>query len=116
LCYVLDDLYDFVFDVANMYQSLNPYHNFRHAVDVMQATYYFVCRAGVVSLMDSCAEAEISPNTPHGRYSWLKNGASLKHLLFPFDILALILASIGHDVGHPGVNNVFMVSDRVWLR
>lgn len=95
-----------------MYQSLNPYHNFRHAVDVMQATYYFVCRAGLVSLMDPCAAMEIGPDTPHGRYSWLKNSASLNHLLFPFDILALILASIGHDVGHPGVNNVFMVSDR----
>ncbi|KAG0171218.1 3',5'-cyclic-nucleotide phosphodiesterase [Apophysomyces sp. BC1015] len=31
-------------------------------------------------------------------------------LLRPLDVLALLLASIGHDVGHPGVNNMFMVN------
>lgn len=31
-------------------------------------------------------------------------------LLTPLDIFALLMASIGHDVGHPGVNNNFMAS------
>ena len=30
-------------------------------------------------------------------------------LLTPFDSLTLLIAAIGHDVGHPGVNNVFLV-------
>lgn len=34
----------------------------------------------------------------------------LKDLLEPLDIFALLMASIGHDVGHPGVNNNFMVT------
>lgn len=45
-----------------------------------------------------------------GCYDWLENGAAMKDLITPLDALALVLASIGHDVGHPGVNNMFMVS------
>jgi hypothetical protein len=33
----------------------------------------------------------------------------IDQLLRPKDIFALLIASIGHDVGHPGVNNMFMV-------
>jgi hypothetical protein len=94
-----------------MYQPLNPYHNFRHAVDVMQSTFYFLCRIGVLSLMDP--QASPAPTTTDknpGCYDWLENGAAMKDLITPLDALALILASIGHDVGHPGVNNMFMVS------
>lgn len=39
-----------------------------------------------------------------------KNGFKVQDLIRPKDIFALIVASIGHDVGHPGVNNVFLVS------
>ncbi|MGK7577986.1 hypothetical protein ACSRCD_23080, partial [Salmonella enterica] len=30
-------------------------------------------------------------------------------LLSPFDTLTLLISAIGHDVGHPGVNNFFLV-------
>lgn len=36
----------------------------------------------------------------------------IDQLLRPKDIFALLIASIGHDVGHPGVNNMFMAS--IW--
>jgi hypothetical protein len=36
----------------------------------------------------------------------------VQDLLRPEDIFALIVASIGHDVGHPGVNNMFLVRRR----
>lgn len=39
----------------------------------------------------------------------------IKDLLEPLDIFALLMASIGHDVGHPGVNNNFMVSKKICL-
>jgi len=35
--------------------------------------------------------------------------SEIKNLFQPLDIFALLMASIGHDVGHPGVNNSFMV-------
>jgi hypothetical protein len=36
-------------------------------------------------------------------------GNKIQDLLKPLDIFALLMASVGHDVGHPGVNNNFMV-------
>lgn len=33
-------------------------------------------------------------------------------LLRPFEALTLLIAAIGHDVGHPGVNNMFLVKTR----
>lgn len=78
-----DALYNLIFDVCNSYHNSNPYHNFRHAVDVMQSTWYF---------LNSIASESMSV------------------LLRPIDVLALLMAAIGHDVGHPGVNNGFMIT------
>ncbi|KAF7732581.1 3',5'-cyclic-nucleotide phosphodiesterase [Apophysomyces ossiformis] len=91
-----DDLYQFLFDIYNSYHSKNPYHNFRHAVDVLQATYYFLCRIGATTPIDS--DPTLSYQQP------------VHTLLRPLNVFALLLASIGHDVGHPGVNNMFMVN------
>lgn len=79
----IDALYDLIFDVCNSYHNSNPYHNFRHAVDVMQSTWYFLNSI---------------------------SSESMSLLLRPIDVLALLMAAIGHDVGHPGVNNGFMAS------
>lgn len=93
-------MYHFIFDICNSYHSVNPYHNFRHAVDVLQANYYFLCKIGAIEPM--CDKPK--PNE--------KSINHLKDLLEPIDIFALLMASIGHDVGHPGVNNNFMVNMR----
>jgi hypothetical protein len=34
----------------------------------------------------------------------------MAELLQPFDALTLLISAIGHDVGHPGVNNAFLVA------
>lgn len=34
----------------------------------------------------------------------------IAQLLKPFDALTLLVSAIGHDVGHPGVNNAFLVA------
>lgn len=34
----------------------------------------------------------------------------ISELLGPFDALTLLISAIGHDVGHPGVNNAFLVA------
>lgn len=41
--------------------------------------------------------------------------SNIAQLLRPIDILAILMASLGHDVGHPGVNNGFMASFIVLL-
>lgn len=87
-------LYDFVLDLSNAYHETNLYHNFAHAVDVLQCTYYFLCQLGLLSFADN------SPN---------KHPSIEYRILRPKDIFALLIAAIGHDTAHPGVNNTFLV-------
>ncbi|CDH59074.1 high affinity camp [Lichtheimia corymbifera JMRC:FSU:9682] len=94
-----DDMLTFVFDVCNSYHQENPYHNFRHAVDVLQSTYFFLCKIGVIDpFFDSDPTLQRPDNAP-----------GLQTLLRPLDVFAILLASLGHDIGHPGVTNTFMV-------
>lgn len=57
----------------------NPYHNFRHAVDVLQFT-----------------------------YAMLSVGKAME-CLSRLEILGLLIAAVSHDVGHPGLNNNFLI-------
>lgn len=95
---ILGDLYHFIFDICNSYHGTNPYHNFRHAVDVLQANYYFLCKMGL-----------LKPMYPSNEFTFGHSQNPVIRLMTPLDIFALLMASIGHDVGHPGVNNNFMV-------
>lgn len=88
-------MYDFIYDICNSYHNANPYHNFRHAVDVLQSTWYYLTALGFLN----CTLE-----------NHMYNNNRLQSLLEPIHILALLLASLGHDVGHPGVNNGFMVA------
>lgn len=58
----------------------NPYHNFRHAFDVTQAVYLFLTKGKAAEL--------------------------LSHI----EILGLLIAALSHDLGHPGVNNSFLIN------
>lgn len=91
--YKKDAMYSFIFDIYHSYHNANPYHNFKHALDVLQSTWYYLRSLGLFfkSIVDT------------------KN--PLKLLLKPVHILALLIASLGHDVGHPGVNNGFLVNN-----
>jgi len=65
--------------VSQKYIATNPYHNFGHGVDVMFTVYRL--------LMDSKI-----------------------HLVFSqVEMLAIMTGALVHDVGHPGVNNVYLV-------
>lgn len=82
------------------YNGFVNYHNFRHVVDVMQAVFYFLVEIGTLppypaSIESSCEAKVVSP---------------IAALLKPFDALTLLITAIGHDVGHPGVNNAFLVA------
>ncbi|KAF9092736.1 3',5'-cyclic-nucleotide phosphodiesterase [Mortierella sp. AD031] len=134
-------LHRFVIGLRDSYHRSNPYHNFAHAVDVLQATFYFLCRMG--KLPSSGYGYPPIATTPNGEAAGSPNGDTdhtyttiaqetdssanipsdnssadgdaptpihVSDFLRPEDIFALLVASIGHDVGHPGVNNMFLVN------
>jgi hypothetical protein len=83
------------------YNSFVPYHNFRHVVDVLQATFSFLVHIGALApypASKSDGSDTISERSP------------IASLLGPFEALTLLITAIGHDVGHPGVNNGFLVT------
>ena len=82
------------------YNGFVNYHNFRHVIDVMQAVFYFLIQIGTLPIYPA-VEANPDPD---------KTLSPIADLLKPFDALTLLITAIGHDVGHPGVNNAFLVS------
>lgn len=88
---ILDDisLLRLLLVLRDSYRSTNPYHNFRHAVDVLQATFHFLLKLKCLPLKDSTMEE--------------------KGLLNPVETLTILIVAIGHDVSHPGVTNMFLV-------
>jgi 3',5'-cyclic-nucleotide phosphodiesterase len=78
------------------YNSFVLYHNFRHAVDVLQSVFSMLLHIGALPPYPR------SPLPPFSK-------SPIASLLTPFDAISLLISAIGHDVGHPGVNNVFLV-------
>ncbi|KAI7848061.1 hypothetical protein BDC45DRAFT_326020 [Circinella umbellata] len=123
-----DEMFNFAFDIYNSYHNNNPYHNFRHAVDVLQSTYYFLCQMGILEPMDrstftpflksqesECERVDVGYSQTTLTEEQASYHKRCKELLRPIDILALLMASIGHDVGHPGVTNMFMIQSETPL-
>jgi len=80
------------------YNDFVLYHNFRHVVDVLQAIFSFLLRIGLLPPYQVAGHSEPTP------------GNAVAAVLKPFDALTLLIAALGHDVGHPGVNNAFLVA------
>ncbi|KAF2816458.1 HD-domain/PDEase-like protein [Mytilinidion resinicola] len=94
-----DDLLVFLMASRIAYNEFVLYHNFRHVTDVLQALFYFLVRIGTLP--------EYAMGSPHpGKFE----KPAIANLLKPFDALTLLISAIGHDVGHPGVNNAFLVA------
>ena len=146
MCTILDLLHRFVIGLRDSYHRSNPYHNFAHAVDVLQATFYFLCRMGklpqsgygfpplpeangdaigsdnhtnsspILTPTEESDQSESLANIPTDDHpsplaeeEIVQPPVRIQDFLRPEDIFALVVASIGHDVGHPGVNNMFLV-------
>ncbi|KAH9833156.1 HD-domain/PDEase-like protein [Rhodofomes roseus] len=100
----VNSLGGFLQHLRHMYREPNSYHNFHHALDVFQATYHFLYRAGMVPPVSIVLQPDVR--------TWRRDRASTDgHLLSCLteqDLLALLIAAIGHDAGHPGLSNAFM--------
>lgn len=93
-----DELIVFLLASRTAYNEFVKYHNFRHVVDVLQALFHFLVRIGTLPPYSSHSSSISTPKSP------------IAELLMPFDALTLLISAIGHDVGHPGVNNAFLVA------
>lgn len=184
-----NELLGFVFMVRDTYKNGNPFHNFRHAVDVLQASFHYLIR---LNCLPPFKQLEIDPKADELKYfnnekpilkanvlvptdsynslSDLRNGSessmnnnssidgggrrssgasfqstttsktttttttfihgenetkkpmsisarlsvsvdtSESHLN-SLQTFGLLIAALGHDVGHPGVTNAFMISN-----
>lgn len=67
----------------------------------MQAIFYFLLCIGTLPPYPQQTASSSMPAAPK---------SPIGHLLQPFDALTLLVSAIGHDVGHPGVNNAFLVA------
>jgi len=96
---VAENLTGFLVASRSAYNAFVPYHNFRHVVDVLQAIFYFLVQLGRLPEYPLSSQ-KISDKT----------SSPMSALIRPFDALTLLITAIGHDVGHPGVNNAFLVT------
>ncbi|KAJ2858710.1 3',5'-cyclic-nucleotide phosphodiesterase [Coemansia erecta] len=84
----------------------NPYHNFNHAIDVTQCTFYILHTLGMFNRTEPRRSSLRSPT---------ETSFPVRSILRPTDVIALVVASMCHDLGHPGLNNAFMVRARTQL-
>ncbi|KAI8981725.1 hypothetical protein BDF20DRAFT_862861 [Mycotypha africana] len=100
-----DQFHEFIRELASVYHAENPYHNFAHAVDVLQCLFYMLCQLNILPFHTTTTTT--TPKLPEQPPLSIKQP---RDLLRPQDVFALLIAAIGHDAGHPGVNNMFLVN------
>lgn len=103
---LLEQITPFVHHLRRIYRLENSYHNFEHALDVLQAIYYYLRTAGMVPPLSILHE-------PGRRWLHKSDRGALITSLGLHDLFVLYVAAIGHDVGHPGFTNTFMVSHSI---
>ncbi|KAF8000347.1 hypothetical protein HF325_005276 [Metschnikowia pulcherrima] len=110
-----NELFALVYMVRDTYKNGNSFHNFRHAVDVLQACFHFLVRLKCLPEfsqleLDPRAEAETVGKPENASKNNKTHKTRLEcPLLSPLQSLGLLVAALGHDVGHPGVTNAFMI-------
>ena len=71
---------DFMKDLAGRYINSNTYHNFKHGCDVGHTVYRLI--------FDS----------------------QLSIVLSRLEVFSMVIAGLVHDVGHPGLNNPYLIT------
>jgi len=92
--------------LRQIYRWQNSYHNFEHALDVLQAAQSFLRSAGMVPPLSILLEGDDRTWIPDKEF----DSGPLITSLGLRDLFVIYIAAIGHDVGHPGFTNVFMVT------
>ncbi|ABN67390.2 nucleotide phosphodiesterase [Scheffersomyces stipitis CBS 6054] len=109
-----NELLAFVFMVRDTYKNGNPFHNFRHAVDVLQACFHFLIRLDCLPVFK-----QLKNDPKSDELAFLQTNSIILHIspahspnhLNHLQTLGLLVAALGHDVGHPGVTNAFMIKN-----
>ena len=70
----------FIMQLCELYNEENKYHNFKHGCDVCHTTHRYLTLTHMSA----------------GGFSKL-------------EVFSVLVAALSHDVGHPGVNNIFLV-------
>ncbi|EPQ52062.1 HD-domain/PDEase-like protein [Gloeophyllum trabeum ATCC 11539] len=100
----LQRLSDFLHHLRHVYRQQNSYHNFHHALDVLQATHIFLHSSNIVPPVSILLNPDDGPWRPNQDVP----RDPLLACLTNEDLFALYVAAIGHDAGHPGFTNNFM--------
>lgn len=72
----------FLLEISHRYIGTNTYHNYKHGVDVCFTTFRLATTPGLTSVFSA------------------------------LEMYALLIGAIAHDVGHPGLNNVYLVKSK----
>ena len=102
---VTEQISAFIHHLRRIYRYENSYHNFEHALDVLQAAQSYLKSEGMVP-----SPTILFEQTRMWKPKKQFDSGSLISTLGLRQLFILYIAAIGHDVGHPGFSNVFMVS------
>jgi len=80
----IENMKKFIFHISFHYYN-NPYHNFKHAVSVLQFVHLLI------------------------------NKIEIRKYFSDFEIFGLLVAALVHDVGHPGHTNLFEINNKSHL-
>lgn len=104
-----ETLANFLAAIGSRYHA-NPYHNFNHGVHVLLASWLLAREEFGRSRAESAKSGQRETQLLSLRVSESMRDSHQVEPLSDMHVLALLVAAIGHDLDHPGLNNAFLVN------